>query len=630
MKNKLIKILVLIMACLMLFSAVTGCKKTDEEGESTTTAATTSGEEPTPEPASRLLSSFSLVRSLNSSDDVKNLVVELNKTIKELVGSSGGLKIDEASQEGNEIVIGNTMRAASDVLDELAYDEYVYKTSIDENGYVNLVVGGNNDNATIKAINEFKAYLKTLVVEGGDQTEVPDMDTKADVKDLVISDDVAKSMVIIYSKTADTKIQKIANILRNDMLKALGVRPTLVTVPEGGDISQYKNAIILGGVGTEATALKANLKTVNSYTAKVESTDEGTRVYLVVYTTLSTIRAAQYFYSKAVINGDFRIPKYLDANVTTLTQRDPGILLHDGVYYIYASYNGGYGVRTSTDLLNWSAMKQVWQKAIDEPNLEADTQYWAPEGYYHNGKFYIFTTCGVSSYGNTGTSQRGCIILRCDTPDGRFKLISKASADATNVGWITPNTMSAIDGHLWVDEAGKPWLVFVREWTHTSDGYGRMSYAPLSEDLTHLTGEWRDMFKSNDPSWTTYKVTDGPWMYKASNGDLFMIWSNMATSSRGYAVGLAKSSNGKIDGTWTQLDPLYIMDGDNIYNQTNGGHGCIFTGLDGRLYLAIHSINDPDAWTASDAEYPDANNITAITVIPIVEADGTLKLDLVK
>ena len=445
----------------------------------------------------------------------------------------------------------------------------------------------------------------------------------------VLPDAVAKKMTILVSSAADQKITKIAELLQADMLKALGTKPAIVTVASGASTAGYANAIVIGDAGSEAAALKSELTALASYTTKVELGNEGVKVYLVGATDLSTIRAVQYFYRSAVVNGDFKIPKYLDETVTSLYERDPGLLYHDGVYYYYVNYGGGYGVRTSTDLINWSSVKQVWKKTTDNPELDADSQYWAPEGHYYNGKFYIFATYGVSSYEDTGTSQRGCVVLVSDTPDGKFTMISKASANAAEVGWITPNTMSAIDGHLWVDENGQPYLVFVREWTHTEDGVGRVSYAPLSDDLSYLTGDWKDMIKASDPSWTDYKITDGPYMYKATGGDLFMIWSNKDDSGN-YTVGLAKSSNGKISGTWTHLDPLFIYDGENVYTQTDGGHGCIFAGTDGRIYLAIHTVNDQAKWVQSDDEWPDGTGMTALTLIPIVESGGTLKLDLVQ
>ena len=637
MKRFFTRIFLMILACLMISCSFTSCLKKQEgtgETEANTTVNTTveaDGDATVPDGSNnaRTLAGFTIVHADDASESVKGAVNELKSEIEALVGLSLSTKTDGAARSGSEIVIGATKRSESKTLDSLAYDGYILKTATDTDGHFVLIVGGGSDDATVKSIYELIAQLKTLVTGEGAESKLSDVDIKGSTKDLVISDDVAKSMVIIYSRNADNKVQKIAKLLQNDMNTALGVRPEIVTVPTGGVTTQYKNAIILGGAGAEGAAIKGELSALASYTAKVEHTKEGTRVYLVGATDLSTIRATQYFYSQAVVDGDFKIPKYLDVSVTTLYQRDPGILLHDGVYYLYENYNGGWGVKTSTDLIHWSAVKQVWQKVIDEPTLDADSQYWAPEGHYYNGKFYIFATYGVSSYGNTGTSQRGCVVLECDTPDGRFKMISKPSANSTKVGWITPNTMSAIDGHLYVDEAGKPWLVFVREWTHTSDKIGRISYAPMSDDLTHLTGAWHDMIKADDPTWTTRQITDGPYMYKATNGDLFMIWSNKTTNGD-YVVGLAKSSNGKLDGTWTHIDPLFMHDGDNIYTQTDGGHACIFTGLDGRIYLGLHTINDQTMWVQNDNEWPDGIGMTAVTFIPIVESDGTLKLDLVK
>ena len=147
--------------------------------------------------------------------------------------------------------------------------------------------------------------------------------------------------------------------------------------------------------------------------------------------------------------------------------------------------------------------------------------------------------------------------------------------------------VDCIDGTLYVDEDGQPWMVFVNEWTSREDGVGAMSVVKLSDDLTALISEPKEIFRADDPLWTDDNVTDGPFVYKTKDGNLVMLWSNMARSG-GYAVGMAVSDNGKIDGNWLHYPKAVYKE---TKKQADGGHPMLFTTLDGQLMMVIHSPN---------------------------------------
>lgn len=277
----------------------------------------------------------------------------------------------------------------------------------------------------------------------------------------------------------------------------------------------------------------------------------------------------------------FDLPSYVDLENTRKREdvfvRDPCVLAYGGYYFMYGTGLAscpGYGCVVSKDLENWSNSVNVFDGSKQE-NFDGIADFWAPECYYYNGSFYIFAT-----YRSGTTSHRGVSILKSDSPLGPFKEIT--------AGHITPHEWDSIDGTLYIDQKGEPWMIFVHEWTSMPDGIGDMSYAKLSEDLTEFTTEPVTMFKANDPLWTVSFVTDGPFPYRTSDGSLVMLWSNGA-SSGGYSVGIARSSNGEIDGEWTHENlPLY-MRGD--FHDLDGGHGMIFETYDGRKMLSIHSPN---------------------------------------
>ena len=59
-----------------------------------------------------------------------------------------------------------------------------------------------------------------------------------------------------------------------------------------------------------------------------------------------------------------------------------------------------------------------------------------------------------------------------------------------------------------------------------------------------------------------------------------MIWSSAINGQ--YYQCLAVSSNGEINGTWEQLEPIFTKD---------GGHGMLFEDLDNNLRLTLHCPN---------------------------------------
>ena len=191
--------------------------------------------------------------------------------------------------------------------------------------------------------------------------------------------------------------------------------------------------------------------------------------------------------------------------------------------------------------------------------------------------------------------------MRSDSPEGPFCEITG--------GHVTPAEWDSIDGTLYVDPEGQPWMVFVREWVSAPGGVGSFAAAKLSEDLTHFISEPFELFKANEPSWAAHTVTDGCWMHTTAEGELLMLWSNF--DAHGYVVALAKSSNGRLDGEWIHEKELLYSKA--MTGEYDGGHAMIFTALDGRMYLSFHS---PNAAVGDRRETP--------VFLAIEEKDGRL------
>jgi len=262
--------------------------------------------------------------------------------------------------------------------------------------------------------------------------------------------------------------------------------------------------------------------------------------------------------------------------------RDPFILTYKDKYYMYGSRVGqpyagsmwgdqfGFDVYVSDDMENWSSPKCIFEK---NDSFWGKYHFWAPEVHFYNGKFYL-----VASFKADGKC-RGTHILVSDVPDGMFTPISETPA--------TPADWECLDGTLYVDKKGKPHLVFCHEWLQIDNG--TVCEVELSSDLARAVSEPRVLWCAKDypnvkaiTKKGTGFVTDGPFFYRCENGDLVCIWSTHDKDT-GYVELLCKSSNGDIDGEWTLLDkPLFDKD---------GGHGMIFTDLEGKLRFVMHSPN---------------------------------------
>lgn len=255
----------------------------------------------------------------------------------------------------------------------------------------------------------------------------------------------------------------------------------------------------------------------------------------------------------------------LETNIYSL--RDPCLVKANDIYYLFG---------TGWTCYQADSLDGKWTyagKTVEVPS-DAAENYWAPEVYEYDGAYYMFTT-----YKSKETGYRGCAIFRADHVKGPYKLHSD--------GHVTPKDADAIDGSLYVDSDGQPWMVFVNEWTSTDDGVGRISCAKLSSDLKEFISEPVELFRADDAAWCKSGVTDGCWVYECQDGSLLMLWSSW--DEYGYCVGLARSASGDVTGPWEQLeDRLYSQ---AITGQYDGGHGMLFTDYDGNLWMSIHSPN---------------------------------------
>jgi hypothetical protein len=257
------------------------------------------------------------------------------------------------------------------------------------------------------------------------------------------------------------------------------------------------------------------------------------------------------------------------------------VVLENNTYYLFGSTDKdiwkakgrGFDVYTSSGgLADFDGPYPAFRPPVD---FWSDTNFWAPEAHRYQDRWYLFATFKPKE------GRRGTAVLK-----------SKAGIRGPYAPWsegpVTPPEWECLDGTLWVDPGNKPWLVFCHEWQQIGDG--QICAVPLAEDLKQAAGKPRILFRASEAPWAyplkgrdpgSY-VTDGPFLWKTRAGGLLMLWSSFGEDGS-YRIGAARSESGGLNGPWAQSEePLYSAD---------GGHGMIFRGRDGVLYLAIHTPN---------------------------------------
>ena len=603
------KIIALISILLSFSLLLCGCNKNEETPTDAPTDAPTEKPTETEEPeeipeGAVILSTEAGLRIIyaEGSFDRSNLVYDelINTDPKAYnqIGYYTMLKADKSyADDGKlEVLIGMTGKDASESSRASLGTYFDYTVSvIDKSIVINSYSSEGLDNAVEYFVSRIKLIGETVVyIPEDDEHTVKHTDYPApnvDVAGVALSE-----FSFVYPKDANSYELDAIRM----MIDWIGNNTGAIIAMRDDSTEERPYEILMGKTNREATVNAMEDLELNEYLFKVYVRAEEIDI-VIAYANVITMNKlvetiAEEISSSGLvpeeIKGIIEEEKMIVSSISQL--RDPCILLENGVYYAYGTGWVCY-VNNSGDLAGgWNLIGNV----VDVPEDAIDC-YWAPEVHKYNGKYYMFTT-----YKSAKTGHRGCTVLRADTPVGPFVEISD--------GHVTPADWDSIDGTLYIDEEGQPWMVFVHEWTSTDDGIGRMAAAKMSDDLTRLISEPIELFRADDPSWTDRQVTDGCWMYKCETGELLMIWSN--SDKYGYCVGIARSDNGRIDGNWSQDDQLLYS--KSMTGEYDGGHGMIFYSIAGQMYLSIHSPNSAG----------DGRKETPV-FIAIREENGTLVWD---
>ncbi|MET8981849.1 glycoside hydrolase family 43 protein [Streptomyces sp. NPDC004539] len=287
--------------------------------------------------------------------------------------------------------------------------------------------------------------------------------------------------------------------------------------------------------------------------------------------------------------------------------RLPDMPLHDPyivadpktrTYHLYTSNEpsvtgvegAGTMVYRSADLRDWEPPAVVFL-AAEQAGIWATEGAWAPEVHERAGRYYLFTTLHDEKRRLAeGTYMRGTVTAVSDSLLGPFTVVDPS-------GPTPPGDLMTLDGTLYVDPAGQPWMVYAHEWLQTVDG--TMEAVRLTPDLAGTVGDPVHLFRGSDAFWLNEQIpagrpyrlppyiTDGPQLVDTPAGGLLMLWSTYEKNvpgedgslTGGYVQTYAVSESGDLVGPWTQRRPLVRED---------SGHGMLFHTFDGELMMVLH------------------------------------------
>lgn len=238
---------------------------------------------------------------------------------------------------------------------------------------------------------------------------------------------------------------------------------------------------------------------------------------------------------------------------------DPFIMRYNGVYYLYvSSLDTEVGVRAykSADLVNWAPVTGAGLKEGYVSQDSVTLAAYAPEVYYYNGTFYMYTSPG----------GKGHYILTSSSPEGPFTS-------------VTDNFGMSIDGSVFIDDDEQMYF------SYASDQGIRM--ARMEDMLTIDTTSTPNLNGTSIGGWT-----EGSYLMKR-DGVYYLTYTGNHVASDGYRIAYSTAAelpeNYKDAFTRGQNNPIAL----ETESELKGiGHSSTVLGPDmDSYYLAYHYLN---------------------------------------
>lgn len=245
---------------------------------------------------------------------------------------------------------------------------------------------------------------------------------------------------------------------------------------------------------------------------------------------------------------------------------DPYILhASNDTFYMYGTgqVDDGFVCYSSPDMATWTPQGQMYKA---EEDSWAEKNFWAPEVYERQGKFYLFFSADWRNNPNNELENFKIGVAVADSPTGPFK-------DLVNRPIFNPE-YPVIDANVYTDDDGTNYLYYSRccyehpvdsefaDWAKAHKGYNTIEESwvygvKLSADFTQVIGEPILLLRppttmnNKQTEWESRSVTNGEinrrWTEGSTvfkhNNRYYMTYSANYYAGKHYAVGYATSDS---------------------------------------------------------------------------------------
>ena len=300
------------------------------------------------------------------------------------------------------------------------------------------------------------------------------------------------------------------------------------------------------------------------------------------------------------------------SNPLSVAFGDPYVLsASDGKYYMYGTggVEKGFGAYSSDNLIDWEYEGQVYSG----DNLESWTlkNYWAPEVYEIDGKYYMFFSADWKENPTNELENFRIGVAVADRPTGPFSEVSDKPLFDPGYPIIDANILRY---------NGKTYLYYSRccykhpveseisEWARSQNLFDEVEESwvygvEISNDFTTVIGEpvllLQPPTKMNNPQteWESRSVTsseinrrwtEGSFAFQYDN-KIYMMYSANFFGGQNYAVGYAVSDNPLGPFQKASNNPVLEKNIENGGEVTGTGHNSVVWSKDGnKIYCVYH------------------------------------------
>lgn len=292
---------------------------------------------------------------------------------------------------------------------------------------------------------------------------------------------------------------------------------------------------------------------------------------------------------------------------------DPFVLYDNASdkYYMYGTGGvpNGFKAYSSDDLNTWKDEGRVY--SAEQKNGWGVKDFWAPEVYIINGKYYMFYSAQWKNNPTNELENYKIGIAVASKPTGPF-------LDLTGKPLFDPG-YPIIDANVYFAENGRMFLYFSRccykhpveseisAWARKNNLFNEIEESwvygvELKPDFSGIKGKPRLLLRppvnmsDRQSEWESRSVTQGEVNRRWTEGSFliknhnmyYLMYSANYFGGKNYAVGYATSKSPLGPFVKSANNPILEKDTDKGGNVSGTGHNMVFKDRDGRMLCVYH------------------------------------------